>query len=156
MFLILQNVTNTKSKTEILQNVTNIPPLIETNSTGNVIKTHITKCSKIMQHVATRAHLKQTISKCREMWPFCENPVCPDPVWNRIISLRLLLLIIIIIVIVRILTNIIIYKYNHSNSGTTDHSEPGRRRCPTAGSWASGTSSDLDVNISHSSFWSCQ
>ena len=32
--------------------------------------------------VATRAHLKRTMASCMEMWPFRENPVCPDPVWN--------------------------------------------------------------------------
>ena len=38
----------------------------------------------ILQNVAMRAHLKQTIAKCMEMWPFCENPVCPGIVWKPV------------------------------------------------------------------------
>ena len=36
------------------------------------------------QNMATRAHLNQTIAKRREMLPFCENPVCPGPVWEPV------------------------------------------------------------------------
>ena len=32
--------------------------------------------------MATHAHLQQNIARCKEMSPFCENPVCPDPVWK--------------------------------------------------------------------------
>ena len=35
---------------------------------------------KIMQHVATRADLNKYIATCVDLWPFCENPFCPDPV----------------------------------------------------------------------------
>ena len=36
-------------------------------------------------NIATRGNMrafktKQAIATCRELWPFCENPVCPDPV----------------------------------------------------------------------------
>ena len=34
--------------------------------------------------MATRARLKQNIVTYKEMRPFCENPVCPDPVWNPV------------------------------------------------------------------------
>ena len=34
------------------------------------------------QHVPM--HLKQAMAKRREMWTFCENPVCPDPVWKPV------------------------------------------------------------------------
>ena len=30
---------------------------------------------KLWQILATRAHLNSNIATCREMWPFCENPV---------------------------------------------------------------------------------
>ena len=47
---------------------------------------HVTTCynilHKMLQHVATRAHLQQNHTKCREMWSFCESPFCPDPVWK--------------------------------------------------------------------------
>ena len=41
---------------------------------------HVATCDNIWQHVARRAHIKQAMTTCTEMWPFCENPVCPDPV----------------------------------------------------------------------------
>ena len=39
---------------------------------------------KILQNVAIHAHLKQNVAKCMKMWPFCENPVCPNPVWKPV------------------------------------------------------------------------
>ena len=35
-------------------------------------------------NVATRAHSKQSMATYMEMWPFCEKPVCPDPVWKTV------------------------------------------------------------------------
>ena len=33
------------------------------------------------QHLATCTHILQLgMTKCVDSWPFCENPVCPDPV----------------------------------------------------------------------------
>ena len=37
-----------------------------------------------MANVATRAHSKQTMTKCRDLWSFCENPICPYPVWKSV------------------------------------------------------------------------
>ena len=39
--------------------------------------------ANILQHVATCADLKQTLQHVGELWPFCENPVCPDPCASR-------------------------------------------------------------------------
>ena len=40
------------------------------------------------QHVATCAHLKQSKlwQDVGDSWPFCENPVCPDPVRKPVIE----------------------------------------------------------------------
>ena len=43
---------------------------------------HVTTCDNILQNVATRAQSKRNLTKLKEMWPFCENPVCPDLVWK--------------------------------------------------------------------------
>ena len=40
---------------------------------------------KCEQNVATCAHLKQMIwQTVGDVWPFCENPGCPDPVWKPV------------------------------------------------------------------------
>ena len=46
---------------------------------------HVTsyyKYDQMSQNVATRADLKQHIANREDLWPFCENQVCPDPVWK--------------------------------------------------------------------------
>ena len=54
-----------------------IPP--KERSRGSVYKMlqNITKCNKICQCVP---HLNQNMAKCWDLWTFCENTVCPDPV----------------------------------------------------------------------------
>ena len=37
---------------------------------------NIAKCGNMC------ARAKQNTAKCRDSWPFCGNPVCPDPVWK--------------------------------------------------------------------------
>ena len=43
---------------------------------------------KMWQHAATRAHLKQNKlwQNVRDLRPFCDNPVCPGPVWKPAIG----------------------------------------------------------------------
>ena len=36
------------------------------------------------QNVAMRANIKHDTAKLKDLWPFCENPVCPDPVWRPV------------------------------------------------------------------------
>ena len=52
------------------------------------VTTYCQKVANIMANVATRAHFKQHIAKCKELWPFCENPVCPEPVWKPVTYLE--------------------------------------------------------------------
>ena len=42
------------------------------------------KCGKLLQNVATRAHSKQNMTTFRNLWPCCENPFRPDPVWKPV------------------------------------------------------------------------
>ena len=37
--------------------------------------------NKMWQHVCTPPN---TITTCENLWPSCENPVCPDPVWEPV------------------------------------------------------------------------
>ena len=56
------------------------PPLINKLSWGM-----LATCGNIWQHLATCAHLTQTIAaRERSVWPFCEKPVRPDPVWKPV------------------------------------------------------------------------
>ena len=41
----------------------------------------------VTHNVAIVARCNKHIAKCREMWPICENPVCPDPVWKPMVIL---------------------------------------------------------------------
>ena len=54
-------------------------------SLGNVSKLwqHSAKCDKMWQHVRTQKQIWQNV---RNLRPFCENPVCPDPVWKPVTS----------------------------------------------------------------------
>ena len=45
---------------------------------------NVTNCDNILQNVATCTRLKHNITKCEDLWPLCENPVCPDPVWKPV------------------------------------------------------------------------
>ena len=36
------------------------------------------------QHVATCDNMCALNTTCGKMWPLCENPVCPDPVWKPV------------------------------------------------------------------------
>lgn len=47
------------------------------------------KLLQMLQNVATGAHIKQNITKCKEIWSFCENPVCPEPIWKPVIHRQL-------------------------------------------------------------------
>ena len=40
----------------------------------------------MLQNVATCARIKQQLQNVRDLCPFHENPVCPDPVWKPVIS----------------------------------------------------------------------
>ena len=41
----------------------------------------VAKCGKMWQHVRTKNKRLQHVG---DLWPFCENPVCPDPVWEPV------------------------------------------------------------------------
>ena len=45
------------------------------------------KCIKILQNVATCEHLTQLLQNVWDLCPFCENPVCPNPVWKPVINI---------------------------------------------------------------------
>ena len=51
---------------------------------SNILQNVATSCKmwKISQNVATCAHIKQNLTKW-DLWPFCENLVCPDPSRSR-------------------------------------------------------------------------
>ena len=40
------------------------------------------------QHVRTRSKISQNAGN---LWPFCENPVCPNPVWKPVTVEKVLL-----------------------------------------------------------------
>ena len=42
----------------------------------------------MLKNLATCAHMQQNISKCKDLWPLRENPVCPEPVWKRVTPWR--------------------------------------------------------------------
>ena len=48
----------------------------------------VAKCGKMWQNItkcgAICAHLEQISQNVKDLWPFCENLVCPDPVWKSV------------------------------------------------------------------------
>ena len=53
------------------------------NSPNQFSWENMSQYAKMLQHVCTRSN---TLQNVWDLWPFCENPVCPNPVWKPVIQ----------------------------------------------------------------------
>ena len=74
--------------------VAEVPQFLLMNSREDVKKMwqHVATCGNMWQDVATCGNTCKLKSKMWQsvgnLWPFCENPVCPDPVWKSVNGFR--------------------------------------------------------------------